>query len=162
MSVTNIQHAQLGTMLLFLCKYRCEYGVLDHCFGESDLELFSGKLNLSVEGWEQSARVSLRVAAMQLNPRNAFHGGICNCKSRCKTKKCSCRQKGVSCTSKCHQGRMCENCSQDEKENEKDDGVKNGCKKGEEDDDCFLVPKRQRISLTEQEAISVEHIISGE
>ena len=101
-----------------LTFYRSQYGVLEKCYGEEDLELFIGQLNLSVEGWKTNPRLSLRAAAMQLNPQNAFQGGFCNCKTGCKTKRCTCRKKGSFCSSKCHQGISCENSFADDVDEE--------------------------------------------
>ena len=39
--------------LLIFFTYWCEYGVLKNCFGEGDLELYEGSLDLEVENWEQ-------------------------------------------------------------------------------------------------------------
>ena len=138
-----------------------EYGVLDRCYGEGDLELFSGKLDLTVDGWDKCSFVSLRVAAMSLNPRNAFHGGTCNCKAGCKTKRCHCRQKGDFCSSMCHQGRICENCSHDDDEDEvgddediktlKERGVKKKYKRKGDDRSA----KRQRFELADEEVTTV-------
>ena len=74
------------------------------------MELYSGKLELIVEGWQSAPLLSLREAARLLNPHNAFHGSTCNCKSGCTGRKCTCRQKSAPCSSKCHHGTACENC----------------------------------------------------
>ena len=75
------------------------------------MELYSGKMDLAVEGWLSSPLVSLREAARLLNPQNAFQGGICNCKSGCKGKMCICQQKNALCSTKCHSGIVCKNSS---------------------------------------------------
>ena len=80
-----------------ICICRCEYGVLKKCYGEGDMELYSGKLELIVEGWQSAPLLSLREAARLLNPHNAFHGSTCNCKSGCTGRKCTCRQKSAPC-----------------------------------------------------------------
>ena len=91
--------------------YRCKHGVLDKCYGEGDMEPYSGKLDLRVEDWQSSPLLSLREAARLLYPQNAFHGGTCNCKSGCKGRRCACRQKCAPCSKKCHNGTACENCT---------------------------------------------------
>ena len=91
---------------------RSEYGVIDKCYGEGDLELYNSKLNLSVERWETLPLLSVRQAARLLNRQNSFQGGICNCKLGCKSHKCACHQKGAICSTKCHQGSLCSNCPQ--------------------------------------------------
>ena len=54
--------------------------------------------------------LSLREAARMSNPKNNFAGGRCNCKSRCETNRCLCRQRDAPCISKCHGGTSCTNC----------------------------------------------------
>ena len=110
--------------------FRCEYGVLDKCYGEGNLENYIGKLNLPLEGWKVLSRLSLREAARLFNSQNIFHGGTCNCKSHCKTRKCSCRQKDAPCTSKCHQGTLCDNCPN-------------------ETEDCISPPKKMKKDIVE-------------
>ncbi len=82
------------------------------CYGEGDLELFGGKLNLQVDGWKAMPVLSLREAARLLNPLNEFQGGSCKCKSGCKNRQCACKQKGATCSTKCHGGTSCSNCPQ--------------------------------------------------
>ena len=94
-----------------LYRLRCSYGVLKQCYGEGDLELFKGELNIPVDGWEDSPFISLREASQKFNPANEFSVGLCNCKGKCDTNRCSCRQMGAHCTSKCHKGKPCANCA---------------------------------------------------
>ncbi len=105
----------------FKFYFRCKHGVLSICYGEGDLEPFSGKLQLSTDGWKSAPVLSLREAARLLNPQNEFQGGSCKCKSECKTLKCACRKKGSICSSKCHGGRSCSNCPQPEQQNASDE-----------------------------------------
>lgn len=92
-----------------LYRIRYEHGVLDKCYGEGDLELFTGQLKLAVEGWEASHLLSLREAAKFLNPHNSFQGMTCSCKSGYNTNRCACWKKNATCSSKCHQGLSCTN-----------------------------------------------------
>ena len=73
-----------------LYRLRCSHGVLKQCFGEGDLELFKGDLDIPVDGWEESAIISLREASRKANPPNEFHAGLCNCKTNCSSNQCSC------------------------------------------------------------------------
>ena len=66
-------------------------------------------MQLQAEGWEEDPVISLREAAQLLNPKNEFHSSSCNCKSGCSSKCCICRQKGATCSSKCHGGKSCKN-----------------------------------------------------
>lgn len=93
----------------YSCHVRCEYGVLKSCFGEGDLELYTGKLSLDVRDWRSLPVLSLREAALMANPRNEFHAGRCKCKMGCKQGTCSCKRKNAPCTSQCHGGRSCHN-----------------------------------------------------
>ncbi len=88
---------------------RCAHGVLKVCYGEGDLELFEGELDLRVEGWQTDKLLSLRKAAHLSNPLNEFQSSCCNCKSGCKTLNCVCRKKSGTCSTKCHGGRSCTN-----------------------------------------------------
>lgn len=49
------------------------------CYNEGDMELYEGKLNLTVDGWQQCPVISLRQAAKLANPLNEFQAGRCNC-----------------------------------------------------------------------------------
>ena len=83
--------------------------MLRSCFGEGDLELYEGKLDLDAHGWKTMPVISLREASSLANPKNDFTAGRCSCKSGCKKCLCSCRKRGAPCTSKCHSGRTCFN-----------------------------------------------------
>ena len=78
----------------------------------SELEVYKGSMNIDVQGWETMPRISLREAAKMANPDNTFYGTSCSCKKGCKGMKCSCRQAGKPCTTRCHASRSCSN-SQD-------------------------------------------------
>lgn len=100
-----------ANVVLFL--FRSKYGVVATCFGEGDLELYLGSIDLSVDGWKNDKTISLHEAARLSNPLNEFHGGICKCGAQCATKVCPCRKKGAPCSTKCHGGRKCSNtCTQ--------------------------------------------------
>ena len=98
----------------YLYRVRCKYGVLKDCYGEGDMELYQGDLSIPVDGWKDASILSLRQAALKFNPHNVFHYGICNCKSKCNTKRCSCVNRGSPCSSKCHGGKHCDNCYTEE------------------------------------------------
>ena len=93
-----------------LYRLRCSYGVLSQCYGEGDLELFKGELNVPLNGWKNAPLISLREAAFKFNPSNDFFVGLCNCKSVCSTKRCPCKRLKATCSSKCHKGKQCANC----------------------------------------------------
>ena len=48
------------------------------------LEIYYGRLQLTIEGWKNDPVHSLREAAKMFNPLNEFQVGLCNCKGRCK------------------------------------------------------------------------------
>ena len=73
------------------------------------MELFTGKLNLTTKGWKNALTISLRAAAKLSNPQNEFHGGICTCKTGCKSMRCTCKRKGAICSNRCHIGTSCSN-----------------------------------------------------
>ena len=66
--------------------------MLKNCFGEEDLELYEGSLELKVDDWTSLPAISLREAVILANPKNDFHVGCCNCKTGCKKDLCSCRK----------------------------------------------------------------------
>ena len=53
-------------------RLRCKSGVLNKCHSACDLEFFEGTFCLSVKGWENSIRVSLRAASNESTPWSAF------------------------------------------------------------------------------------------
>lgn len=55
---------RLGSKFHFY-RLRCSHGVLKQCFGEGDLELFKGDLDIPVDGWEESPIISLREASQK-------------------------------------------------------------------------------------------------
>ena len=65
----------------YLLFPRCEFGVLKNCYGEGDLEVFEGSLDLETDSWRS---LPLREAARKINPQNDFHACHCNCKRGCK------------------------------------------------------------------------------
>ena len=113
-----------------LYRLRCQHGVLKVCYGEGDLEPFQGGLDLMVKGWQDERVLSLREAAHLLNPQNEFQSSCCNCKTGCTTQRCICQKKGATCSSKCHGGRKCSNCSESA-----DDGDKESADDNESTDD---------------------------
>lgn len=94
----------------FLYRLRCEYGILDTTFPDSQLETYSGSLQLDAHKWETLPKISLREAAKKSNPENRYYGTSCNCKKGCTSKKCSCQQAGKPCSTRCHSGVSCSNC----------------------------------------------------
>ena len=108
----------LCTLLIMIMCYllcdiqsRCEHGILAICYGEGDLELYEGKLELQVNSWNTAPVLSLREAAALSNPKNKIESSRCNCRSGCKTSHCACQRKNAPCNSKCHGGTSCTNCS---------------------------------------------------
>ena len=96
-------------------RLRCCSGVLDKCYRADELEPFAGSYNIPVNGWEKEVRVSLREAARDHAPWNAFTGNRCNCRSgSCDTRRCHCKKNGISCSSHCHKGTHCKNKQYDE------------------------------------------------
>ena len=83
--------------------------MLNKCYGEDDLESFSGVLNIVTTGWQNLPALCLREAAKLCNPKNDFNTGRCKCKTSCKDRRCACRQKGAQCSTKCHNGSSCQN-----------------------------------------------------
>ena len=65
-------------------RLKCCSGVLDRCYRADELEPFAGSYTIShaVKGWEKETRVSLRKAARDHAPWNAFTGNRCNSVSR--------------------------------------------------------------------------------
>ena len=51
---------------------------MKNCYGEGDLELYDGRLNLKVDGWKSLPVISLREAAILANLRNDFIASHCN------------------------------------------------------------------------------------
>ena len=83
--------------------------MLKVCYGEGDLELYEGHIDLTVDKWKSAPLISLREAASRSNPKNEFVASRCGCKTKCATASCSCKSRGVSCNSKCHKGLACSN-----------------------------------------------------
>ena len=46
--------------------------MLNKCYGEDDLESFSGVLNIVTTGWQNLPALSLREAAKHCNPKKLF------------------------------------------------------------------------------------------
>lgn len=91
-------------------RLRCSSGVLDRCYRADDLEPFAGSYSIPENGWEKDTRISLREAARNQAPWNAFIGNRCNCRSgTCDTRKCNCKKMGIECSSHCHKGKQCKN-----------------------------------------------------
>ena len=76
-------------------SYRCEFGVLNTCYGEGDLELYEGDPGLTIEGWQSVPRISLRETTLKNNPKNDFFASRCQCTTKCTTASCSCKKRGV-------------------------------------------------------------------
>lgn len=94
-------------------KYRlqCEFGVLDVTYPANELEVYGGLVKVDSKPWQSVPKISLREAAKNANPSNAFYGTSCCCKTGCHGKKCSCRKEGKPCTVRCHSGISCTNQS---------------------------------------------------
>ena len=86
--------------------------------GEGDLEVFRGNFNIPIDGWEKSPFITVREASQKFNPSNEFCAGFCSCKMKCQSSRCSCRQMGATCSSKCHKGMACANTASELHESE--------------------------------------------
>nr|XP_022910410.1 uncharacterized protein LOC111421478 [Onthophagus taurus] len=53
--------------------------------------------------------ITLREAAACASPSGSQGYQRCQCKTKCKTKKCLCKSTGILCNSKCHGSLPCEN-----------------------------------------------------
>ena len=93
----------------YLYRLRCRHGVLDTLYRENELEEYSGSVQVEAKEWERAPKISLREVAKKSNPDNAFYGAHCGCKKGCNGKKCSCRQMGKPCSTRCHSGSSCSN-----------------------------------------------------
>lgn len=90
-------------------RLRCKSGVLDRCYRTDNLEPFDGDYQIPLIGWETEKKITLREAARQHAPWNAFIER-CNCHSRkCDTRRCSCKKAGLTCRTYCHKGLTCKN-----------------------------------------------------
>ena len=85
--------------------------MLESCYPESELEAYGTALQLDITDWEKAPVVTLREASKSANPSNAYYGTTCHCKKGCGGMQCSCRKAGKPCSSRCHSGRPCKNCS---------------------------------------------------
>ena len=86
-------------------RLRSKFGVLKVCYHAGDLEGYSCKYDISVDGWEEAERITLREAAKLSSPWNVFTGNKCNCSSGCDSRKCPCKKKAIDCSSFCHNGK---------------------------------------------------------
>ena len=91
-----------------LYRLRCGSGVLKSCCNAGDLESFSGKFNIPVDGWQDQPQVTLRQASMEQSARNVFTRNHCHCQS-CDNRRCGCRKAEVACSTHCHNGKVCNN-----------------------------------------------------
>ena len=66
--VLHLLNYNSGPTCGFCNVYRCEHGVLASCYGEGDLEVYEGVLNMSTHNWESLPRISLREAAKSVQP----------------------------------------------------------------------------------------------
>ena len=89
--------------------------MLKICYPANELEEYSGPLSCTIDGWKDAPVLSLREAAKQQAPWNAFVDNICRCTAGCGTRKCRCFRQDVSCSSHCHGGRACSNKHYDDK-----------------------------------------------
>ena len=91
-------------------RLQCSYRVLNRCYRAGDLETFSAGYSIPVDGWEEEPRISLREAARNQAPWNAFTGNKCNCcPGACDSRRCPCKKKRIDCSSHCHRGEDCKN-----------------------------------------------------
>lgn len=99
-------------------RLRCKYGVLKTCFDAGDLECFQSTYNIPIDGWKDQPKVTVREAARQQAPCNAFIKNRCNCKAgTCNTRRCHCKKSGIECSTHCHKGEKCKNklcCTKEE------------------------------------------------
>ena len=95
----------------FSYRLLCKFGVLDSCYPENELEAYGSALQLDITNWKKAPVVTLREASKSTNPSNAYYGKTCHCKKGCGGMQCSCRKAAKPCSSRCHSGRSCKNCS---------------------------------------------------
>ena len=92
-----------------LYRLQCQFGILNGRISESSLETYYGKLDVSTTDWKKEPQLSLHEATIKYNPDNAFYGNSCNCKTGCKSKRCSCKLACRICTKRCHNSQPCSN-----------------------------------------------------
>ena len=93
-----------------LHRLRCKSGVIQRCYQAGDLEPYRGQYDIPLDGWENEPRISLKEAAKNQAPWNAFTDNKCNCKAeKCDNFRCSCRKNKIYCSNHCHKGNPCKN-----------------------------------------------------
>ena len=88
-------------------KIHTQFGVLTTRYRTDELEKSAVKV-VDVNGWESDDTLTLREAARRFNNRET-EVAVCQCKSKCLTKRCKCFKEGLKCTSRCHSGNSCNN-----------------------------------------------------
>ena len=81
-----------------------EFGRLEQRFRAGDLMTYTGTVDA-----KQEPVLSVREAAKLANPENKFLKSSCNCRTGCKTSRCSCRANKIACSTHCHQSSACTN-----------------------------------------------------
>ena len=106
----------------------CASGVLARSYRACDLEPFTSGYCIPVNDWENDPRISLREAAQNQAPWNAFTGNKCNCRQGgCESERCHCKKIGIKCSSHCHRGENCKNKQYDGKNQPMTTTATRGC-----------------------------------
>ena len=95
--------------------------------------------------------LSLREAAHLLNPQNEFQSSCCNCKTGCTSKRCICRKKGAICSSKCHGGCKCNNCSESADDSGTDQPQRKRVKRGHGESKASLSDSEGKVMTVSSE-----------
>ncbi len=106
-----------------------QYGTLSKRVTSSELNSFTGAVR---DPPADSPRVSLEAAVKQFLSHNKFAKTKCKCHGKCVDNRCSCKQNGITCSTKCHPGEDCENVEMLGSHNDSSDG----------DDECHDLPSQ--------------------
>ena len=84
-----------------LHELACEAGTLNVKFARNAFDIAKGKFEIT---HKEDTMVSVRKAVSELSLGGGQGMVKCNCTAGCKNKRCSCRQNGILCNSRCHGG----------------------------------------------------------
>ena len=80
-------------------KLACKYGTLQGYYSTSELVCYPGNVEIANEDHE----ITLRYSVLDTE---VIH---CKCKKLCDSNRCPCQKQGLSCHTRCHSGRHCNN-----------------------------------------------------